>query len=835
MTGLFGRKRPRTAGAQRGPQGPAPRSQGQIRLQRLLVGLAFAVLVAALTKKPQEQNLLPQEFDTSGVALEDVKAAFTFQSEDLLETKGIREQAAALVYDHYRIDGDLVQAQVQALRARIAQIEVHRPGIETAIRDALLGSTSFQSDEDLVIKALHAYAANLKEENAWEDMPGASVIALWLRPDMSSIPTRQFETPTETDEGADAAEETPQPVQALAPAGPIPFLFTFGEKLRELSLGALEEVMNEGVRQAALDPRDADKTIVVLGQGPLAGPQSTRETLLSDVPNPEQALAKSLDRLVDMARTAAKETEEPTAYAKLHDAAMAIAGPWVHHSLREDNFSTARAKDQARASVEPIMKEILQNELIQPGSRQWTPQSRSDLETYRGMIQGSEEKPVRRALEEIFAHAILVGLILLCLHRALSAPVERSATSSVKQLNLALLMMCAALLAGRAASYFEPTGFVVPIAATGILYAILVNGRIAGMVSCLTAVLVSVQYGYDWRILILGGAMSLAGVFSIFRVRKRSHMTAASVMATLIGLLAMVAISLAMDSPASEAAWRRLLLVALNGGICMMAVPGLLSPLERLFGITTDIQLLEYSDLNNEILGELAIKAPGTYAHSLMLGQLAEAAADAIGANGLLARVSAYYHDVGKMRRSEYFSENQTGENIHDELPPRLSARAIASHVVQGAEMAREARLPKPIVDGILEHHGTCLIGYFYQQAMEQQKHGDVQEEHFRYPGPKPQSPETAILMICDASESGVRSIKNPNEERVREFVDKIIQARYEDGQFDDCDLTLRQLNNIAGVVSRRIMTHLHTRVAYPDMKDETKVDNVIPLSGGAK
>jgi hypothetical protein len=335
--------------------------------------------------------------------------------------------------------------------------------------------------------------------------------------------------------------------------------------------------------------------------------------------------------------------------------------------------------------------------------------------------------------------------------------------------------------------------------------------------------------------LVVGSAMSLAGVFSIYKVRRRSDMAAASLTAAAVGLVAMAAITLTMDSLWSEAALRRMLLMALNGGVCLLLVPGLLPPLERLFGITTDIQLLEYSDLNNDVLSELAIKAPATYAHSLMLGQLAEAAADAIGANGLMARVCAYYHDIGKMRRSEYFAENQKGYNIHDEMSPRLSARAIAAHVVQGAEMAREYHLPKPIVDGILEHHGTCQIGFFYQQALEQQKHGDVREAEFRYPGPKPQRPETAILMICDASESGVRSIKNPNAERVREFVDKIIAKRAQDRQFDDCNLTLKQLDMIADVVTHRIMTSLHTRLAYPEPKPEPAASNVIPISGGSE
>ena len=242
--------------------------------------------------------------------------------------------------------------------------------------------------------------------------------------------------------------------------------------------------------------------------------------------------------------------------------------------------------------------------------------------------------------------------------------------------------------------------------------------------------------------------------------------------------------------------------------------------------------MLEYSDLNNPLLGRLAIEVPATYAHSLAMGQLAEAAADAIGANGLMARVSAYYHDIGKLRRPEYFSENQAGYNIHDELSPRLSARAIASHVTEGVEIGREYHLPQPIIRGILEHHGTMLISFFYQQAQEQSKHGDVREEDFRYPGPKPQSPETAILMICDGVESGVRSIKNPNEERVREFVAKIIQARAADRQFDECDLTLKKLDVIGDVLAKRIMTGMHARVAYPERPPSKDASNVIRIKG---
>jgi putative nucleotidyltransferase with HDIG domain len=360
--------------------------------------------------------------------------------------------------------------------------------------------------------------------------------------------------------------------------------------------------------------------------------------------------------------------------------------------------------------------------------------------------------------------------------------------------------------------------------------------RLAAMFSVLAAGLLSAQYGYDWRLAVFALAMSLAGAFSIFKVRRRSDMTAATLKAAGTGLAAMAALTLAMDGLATEAAARYLALAGINGFICMFIVPGLLPPLERLFGITTDIQLLEYSDLNNEVLGRLAMEVPATWSHSLMMGQLAETVAEAIGANGLLTRVCAYYHDIGKMRRPEYFSENQTGANIHDELAPRLSARAIASHVTHGVELAREYHLPQPIIDGILEHHGTTLISFFHQRAQKNAKHGDVREEDFRYPGPRPRSRETAILMICDGVESGVRSIKNPNEERVREFVDKIIQMRANDRQFDDCDLTLKDLDIIAELLTRRVLGAHHTRIAYPNMdKDKEKGggENIIALPGG--
>jgi len=509
-------------------------------------------------------------------------------------------------------------------------------------------------------------------------------------------------------------------------------------------------------------------------------------------------------------------------------AVWAIAKPDITPTLVFDKVLTERERNRARDAVEPVTKKIQAYQTIQKDGEPWTAQSREDVKAYWSELQKHSGKGV---FSLIAAHAVLVALIMVFLARLVPL-LSDEPEYRYRNVNLCLVVLCGALVVGRAASYFDDTGLTVPVAAGTIVLAILLNARLAVLTGILAAILLSIQFGYDWSLVVVAGAMSSAGALSIARVRKRSDMGGAAVKATVAGLLALLATTLATESVQTEAVLRRLAMVLLNGGVCLFVVPGLLSPMERLSGIVTDITLLEHSDLNNEVLSRMGVEIPATYAHSLMLGQLAEAAADAVGGNGLLARVCAYYHDIGKLRRPEYFSENQNGKNVHDALPPRLSARAIASHVTEGMELAREYHLPKPIVDGILEHHGTCLISFFYEQALEQHKHGDIQEADFRYPGPRPRRRETAILMICDAVESGVRSMKSPNEERVKEFIDKIIANRAADRQFDECPLTLKDLEVVAEVVAKRILSTLHTRITYPEKTTERKAGTVIPLSG---
>ena len=275
-----------------------------------------------------------------------------------------------------------------------------------------------------------------------------------------------------------------------------------------------------------------------------------------------------------------------------------------------------------------------------------------------------------------------------------------------------------------------------------------------------------------------------------------------------------------------------------NGIITAMIVGGALPMLENLFGITTDISWLEASDLNHPLLRRMTIEAPGTYHHSLVVANLAEAGAEAIGANATLCRVCAYFHDVGKLVKPEYFTENMAfGRNPHDDLAPTMSALIIIAHVKEGVDLALKYRLNQRIIDIIQEHHGTSLVRYFYQRALQQHedalaggkimrlREDDVPEVHeasFRYPGPKPQTKESAIVSLADTVESASRSLVKPTPQKIETLVNELIEERISDRQLDDCDLTLGELKTIAERFRFTLISMLHSRIAYPKATGKT-------------
>lgn len=303
----------------------------------------------------------------------------------------------------------------------------------------------------------------------------------------------------------------------------------------------------------------------------------------------------------------------------------------------------------------------------------------------------------------------------------------------------------------------------------------------------------------------------MATAILVFGLRRRSRILTA-------GCLSGIIQSLLYSLSYSPAGIQSITPNFYNGIICAIVVAGTLPVMENLFGVVTNISLLELSDFKHPLLKKMILEAPGTYHHCLVVGNLAEAAAESIGANSLLARIGAYYHDIGKLTHPEYFMENQRFLNKHEGLTPSMSKIIIMNHVKEGIELARKYRLKPAIIDFITQHHGNDLVYYFYRKALEETEQDEkIYEEGFRYPGPRPTSKETAIVLLADSVEAASRVISEPKGSKIEEVVHKIINNKFIDGQLDNCELTLRDLEKIAGVFTHMLSGIYHGRIKYPE------------------
>ena len=328
---------------------------------------------------------------------------------------------------------------------------------------------------------------------------------------------------------------------------------------------------------------------------------------------------------------------------------------------------------------------------------------------------------------------------------------------------------------------------------------ILFDARIGFMGTTSMAILNAVMIGNNLDFIIVGMTLSSIAMYNVRELRTRAKVFTTIFSLLFISFVVLIGLGLFKGNPWSTI-WTDLLPLVITSILAPVVTYGLIGLLEIAFQITTDLTLIELLDFEHPLLKRLQQEANGTFNHSIVVGNLAEACANAIGARSLLCRVGAYYHDVGKMIRPEYFIENQfTGENKHDTLTYVMSAKTIKNHVKEGLELAREYKVPKIVRDFIPMHHGTSRVEYFYRMALKMaEKTGDkVDESLFRYPGPKPNTKETGILMICEAVEAAVRSIKDPDVIKIESMIDKIIKNRIDDGQLDDCPLTLDELIKI--------------------------------------
>jgi len=374
-------------------------------------------------------------------------------------------------------------------------------------------------------------------------------------------------------------------------------------------------------------------------------------------------------------------------------------------------------------------------------------------------------------------------------------------------------VVAAAAMAARGPS---PTPEFVPIALAGVLFSVLFDSRVSVFASLVLAALIGIQPPYlGTPALFLFLVVGVAASFSVRVIRRRDQVFYSILVTAAAYALAEVAIGLSAGAPVA-AVGRSIGWGAANSIVSVALALMFLPPLEEFAGVDTYLKLLEWSDLNRPLMRRLSIEAPGTFAHTMRIANLTEAACTAIGANGLLARVGSYYHDIGKLARPEYFVENQPrGRNPHDKLSPTASAGIIRNHVAQGIALANEHHLPAALRAFITEHHGTGRITYFYEKAREGDG-GQINPGDFSYPGPVPQTAETAICMLADGVEASAHVLHDPTPQKICEVISHIVRHRIEQGQLREAPLTLKQLEVVKDEFARVLIGMYHHRIDYP-------------------
>lgn len=478
-----------------------------------------------------------------------------------------------------------------------------------------------------------------------------------------------------------------------------------------------------------------------------------------------------------------------------------------------------RFVSQRRAKFRPGERIVSRGEVVS-----------SDVLAALEQMNATAEPPARSALPLIglFGLVILwIGPILEFARRNLSRfsvrlrDVAMMATVLVLHLGLSrlTLFICRAVVED-GASFSLAALILLTLFATGaILVRVLTNAENALGYSIIYATLCGVLHEQSLAVATYSLISGIAAITAVDRARSRTEVIRAGVVAGV--LLAAVAAALAMigGDPIGLDTLQLVGGALLSGLISAAVATAVLPMLEGAFRYTTALRLMELANLNHPALRDLVMKAPGTYHHSMMVGQLVEAACESIGADALLGRVGAYFHDIGKSKTPAYFAENQSGSNPHNRLKPQMSALVIRAHVKDGIEMARQYGLPERIVDFIREHHGTSRIGFFYQKALDEG--GEVDESIYRYPGPRPQSRETAICLLADGVEAASRTLPDPSPRDLKALVQKLIDRAQADGQLDDCDLTIRELNTIGKAFLMRLTAFYHHRPEYPEARAE--------------
>ena len=417
---------------------------------------------------------------------------------------------------------------------------------------------------------------------------------------------------------------------------------------------------------------------------------------------------------------------------------------------------------------------------------------------------------------------LIVGLYLYSFRKRIFA-------DNKKLFMITIIILMVLILSAIITGPLDWQAYVIPTTIASMLLAILVDSGIGFVGTVVIALILGGIQGGGYDITLMTLVSGMVAIFAVHRIRTRNQVFKAILYIALAYFWIIVALSgLRFDSLMDSG---RVFLINMlpNAILAPFITFMVLGIFEKLFDITTDVTLLELSDLNHPLLKRLSLEAPGTFHHSMVVGNLAESAAKAINANSLLARVGSYYHDIGKMEKPEYFVENQMdADNRHEALSPNMSALILSSHVKNGIEMAKRDGIPKLIRDFIPEHHGTNTMTYFYNKALENAGDKQINEADFKYPGPKPQSRETGIMMLADAVEAATKTLNNPTPNKIKAFVEELVDKRFRDGELDECELTFRDLKNIVDAFMPVLYGVFQHRIEYPDMdkKKQRQTEN---------
>jgi len=568
----------------------------------------------------------------------------------------------------------------------------------------------------------------------------------------------------------------------------------------------IEYIMDTGVipaQELARLNKDLINTVTLIDKS-----KNTEQAKFTEELWPFSDIRKKTDSIL----TSLKDRKEKSL---LIDFISVVLSPNLRYQEEETDFR----KQAMAAKTKPVYEilEIKKNELILNKGERVSKDQMAKL----GAIEQREPYPIKVAA--FFGIALILSLLMLLLVLYIEFYEPDLIVGNKELLLLASICILMTITAKLIVISPWPSN-LIPVSAASMLIALLLNNRLAIITTCFLSILVGMISGGRLDITTASVVGGIVGIFAVRNVRRRSQLITAGFAVGFANMAYFIGVGL-VNSLDFHTYMIEAFIGLANGVMSAIIVTGVLPIFESVSKTITDISLLETADLNHPILKEMVMKAPGTYHHSLVVGNLAEASCEIIGANALLARVSAYFHDIGKIEKAEYFSENQTGESMHDRLSPTMSSLIITNHVKNGVELAQRYGLNKKIVDIIRQHHGTGLVFYFFKRALEKTEDKEVLEEGFRYPGPKPQTKEAACVLLADSVEAASRTLDDPTPSSIQGLVKKIINNKFIDGQLDECELTLKDLEKIAEVFTHILIGIYHSRVDYPEDDGKKKTN----------